>query len=57
MRGRRAAFGAFTDGSPLDRLRSHPSYKRLDGSEPVTYRLMAGDIVLYGVGVNLKYRF
>lgn len=57
VKGRRAAFGTFTDSSAVDRLRSHPSNKRLDGSEPVTYRFMTDGIALYGVGVHLKYRF
>lgn len=57
VKGRRVAFGTFSDNSPVDRLRGHASNKRLDGSEPATYRLMTGDIALFAVGVNLRYRF
>jgi len=57
IKGRRAAFGTFTDSSALDRLRSHPSNKRRDGSEPVTSTFVFDGIALYGIGVHLRYRF
>ena len=57
FKGRRTAFGTFTDSTALDWLRSHPSNKRRDGSEPVTYRFMTDGIALYAVGVHLKFRF
>ena len=57
IKGRRAAFGTFTDSSALDRLRSHPSNKRRDGSEPVTSTFVFDGIALYGIGVHLRCRF
>ena len=57
MKGRWAAFGSLTGRSALDRLRSHPSNKRRDGGDPVTTSVTADDMALFGVGVNLKYRF
>ena len=47
----------FSDRGPLARLRSHPPNKRRDGGDPVTTRVTADGIALFGVGVNLKYRF
>ncbi len=57
LKGRWAAFGEFADEFPLDRLRSHPSNKRRDGTEPVTNRLVTGDISLFALSLNVKYRF
>ncbi len=57
VKGRWAAFGSFMDRGALDRLRSHPSNKRRDGGDPVTTRVTADGMALFGVGVNLKYRF
>ena len=57
LKGRWAAFGEFADEFPLDRLRSHPPNKRLDGTEPVTNQLATGDISLFALSLNVKYRF
>ena len=57
VKGRRGAFGRFSDSDELDRLRSHISSNRLDGSEPVTTEITTGALVLYGISLNLKYRF
>ena len=57
LKGRWVNFNAFRDGGSWDRLRSHESNLRLDGSEPVTYRLMTDDIEFFGVSLNLKYYF
>ena len=57
LKGRWTAFGEFTDESLLDRLRSHPPNKRLDGTEPSTYQLVTGDISLFALSLNVKYRF
>ena len=56
LKGRWATFGEFTDESPLDQLRSHPSNKRLDGGDPVTYQLVTGDASLFALSLNVKYR-
>lgn len=57
VKGRWVNFNAFQDGGSWDRLRSHESNLRLDGSEPVTYRLKTDDIEFFGVSLNLKYYF
>lgn len=57
VKGRWVNFNAFRDGGSWDRLRSHESNLRLDGSEPVTYRLETDDIEFFGVSLNLKYYF
>lgn len=57
VRGRRVAFGKFSDGGELDRLRSHISSNRLDGSDPITTVITTGDLVLYGISLSLKYQF
>ena len=50
-------FGRFTaDDLEWERLRSHPSQLRLDGSEPVTFRIRTGDDLAF-VGVNLAMRY
>ncbi len=56
--GRWVRFGSFSaDGGEADRLRSHVSNLRLDGSEPVTYRIQTNDTGLLGVSVSIKYFF
>ena len=57
VKGRRAAFGTFVDDHPVERLRSHISSNKLDGSDPVIYELMTGDLALFGIGLSLKYQF
>ncbi|MYA28877.1 MAG: hypothetical protein F4090_00300 [Nitrospira sp. SB0672_bin_25] len=57
VKGRWVNFNTFRDGGSWDRLRSHESNLRLDGSEPVTYRLMTDDIDFFGISLNLKYHF
>lgn len=57
LKGRWTAWDTFSDGGSYDQLRSHPSNLRLDGSEPVTYRIKTNDIRIFAVSVNLKYHF
>ncbi len=56
--GRWVRFGSFSaDGGGWDRLRSHSSDLRLDGSEPVTYQMRTDDTGLLGVSLSIKYFF
>lgn len=57
IRGRVADFGAFEAESPYDRLRSHESNLRLDGSAPVVYRESTEDTLLVGLTLGLTIRF
>lgn len=48
----------FEDRTEWERLRSHASQLRLDGSEPVTFRIRTGESVAYAaLSVFLKLRF
>lgn len=48
----------FEDRTEWERLRSHASQLRLDGSEPVTFRIRTGENVAYAaLSVFLKLRF
>ena len=50
-------FGRFTAKDiEWERLRSHASQLRLDGSEPVTFRIRTGDDLSF-VGINLAMRY
>ncbi len=55
--GRWTRFGRFSAGGGYDRLRSHESGVRRDGSEPVVYTVTTRDIGLVGVNLSLKYHF
>ena len=44
-------------GGPYDRLRSHPSNLRTDGSEPVTWRIATEDVEFVGATLRLAYEF
>ena len=57
LKGRWVRYDAFRDGDEWDQLRSHPSNLRKDGSEPVEYKLELDDNEMFGIGMNLKYRF
>ena len=58
VKGRWVDFGSFKDGGFFwDPLRGHVPNLRLDGSEPVSGRIKASDIGMFGVSVNLKYYF
>lgn len=57
VKGRWVNFDDFKDSSPWDRLRSHDSQLRLDGSEPVLHHIPTDDIEMFGVSLNLKYHF
>ena len=57
VKGRWVAWNRFSDGGSYDQLRSHPSNLRLDGGEPVTYRIKTNDIRKFAVSLNLKYHF
>ena len=50
-------FDGFQDGGPYDRMRSHESNLRVDGSAPVTYRQSTDDTGMIGLNANLTYRF
>ena len=50
-------FGSFlAEGIEWERLRSHPSQLRLDGSEPVTFRIRTAGVPSF-VGVSLAMRY
>ena len=53
--GRWVTFGSFSDGDTWNRLRSHASNLRLDGSEPVTYQMQTKDTGFFGVSFSIKY--
>lgn len=55
--GRWTRFGRFGAGGAYDRLRSHASNLRRDGSEPVAWRVETGDLGFAGVHLSLKYGF
>ena len=55
VKGRWVRFETFRDSGSWDRLRSHDSNLRLDGSEPVVYQVETKDIEFFGLSVNLKY--
>lgn len=57
LRWRWVDFSAFDDGGSYDRLRSHPSNLRRDGSKPVHYRVKTADTEFFGLGLRLNYRF
>ena len=57
VKGRWTKFNTFRDGDSWDRLRSHESNLRRNGSEPVTYRFKTDDIEFFGLSLNLKYHF
>ena len=57
VKGRWVNFDSFKDSSPWDRLRSHDSQLRLDGSEPVLHHVPTDDMEMFGVSLNLKYHF
>ena len=56
LKGRWVRFEEFSDGGAWDRLRSHESQLRLDGSEPVAYEIKLDDLALFGISLALKYR-
>ncbi len=53
--GRWVTFGSFSDSDTWDRLRSHASNLRLDGSEPVTYQMRTKDTGFFGFLLSIKY--
>lgn len=55
--GRWTRFSRFIATGSYDRLRSHESGVRRDGSEPVIYTVTTRDIGLAGVNLSLKYNF
>lgn len=57
LRGRWMDLSDFTDRGDYDRLRSHVSNLRRDGSEPVRYRVSSGDMESFSVALRLNYRF
>ena len=57
LRGRWTDLSDFTDRGDYDRLRSHVSNLRRDGSEPVRYRVSSNDMEFFSVALRLNYRF
>ena len=57
LRGRLVNFGSFDAESAYDRLRSHESNLRVDGSAPVVYRESTDDTSLSGITLSLKIQF
>jgi len=57
VKGRWVSYDCFKDKDEWDQLRSHPSKLRQDGGETVVYDIKTDDIELFGVSLNLKYRF
>lgn len=57
VKGRWVNFDTFQDRGSWDRLRSHDSQLRLDGSEPVRWKVKTDDIEFFGVSLSLKYHF
>ena len=57
VKGRWVDFDTFRDGGGWDRLRSHESQLRLDGSEPVAYEIELDGVESFGVSLHLKYHF
>ncbi len=55
--GRWSRFSRFNAGGGYDRLRSHESGVRRDGSEPVAYTVTTRDIGVAGITLSLKYHF
>lgn len=56
VKGRWVRFDTFSGSGTWDRLRSHASALRLDGSEPVTYEIKLDNLELLGVSLELKYQ-
>ena len=57
VKGRRVAFGSFSDATSVDRVRSHAPTELPAGADTGWTALMTGGLVLYGFGLNLKYQF
>ncbi len=59
LKARWVRFGRFTaEDIEWERLRSHPSQLRLDGSEPVTFRIRTdGALAFVGVSLVTRYAF
>ena len=57
VKARWVDFDSFSDGVVWDPLRSHGPNLRRDGSEPVSGRIKTNDVEMFGISVNLKYRF
>lgn len=55
--GRWSRFGRFSASDDYDRLRSHASNVRRDGSEPVIYTVETDDVGFAAFGLHLKYHF
>lgn len=57
VQGRWVRLAAFEAGGSYDELRGHVSNLRLDGSEPVAYRVTTDDTGFVGLGLRLRYEF
>lgn len=56
-KGRGVVFDSLRDSNEMERLRSHISSNRLDGSDPIRTVVTTDDLAVLGVSFNLKYRF
>ncbi|MCY3554586.1 MAG: outer membrane beta-barrel protein [Gemmatimonadetes bacterium] len=57
VRGRWTNFSSFHDSDSYERLRSHESNLRVDGSAPVEYQQSTDDTELFGINVAIRYQF
>ena len=57
IQGRWVRLAAFEAGGSYDALRGHVSNLRLDGSEPVAYRVTTEDTGFLALGLRLRYEF
>ena len=57
VHGRWVRLAAFEDGGSYAELRGHVSNLRLDGSEPVFYRVSTDDAGFAALGLRLRYEF
>ena len=55
VKGRRAGFESFSDGTGLDRVRSQVPSERPDGRDPGFTVITTGNLVVHGFGLNLKF--
>lgn len=57
IQARWVRLAAFEDGGSYAELRGHASNLRLDGSEPVSYRVLTEDLGFAAVGLRLRHEF
>ena len=57
LKGRYTIFQSFEDSSDVNWVRGHIPSNKLDGSDPIMYTIKTGDMDMFAIGLNLKYRF